>query len=219
MRRVVIFVAAALSLWLIMISPAISAETTQQNADPQASKDSDRFLQALKIADLPEGKQILSKTAWKLERLPVLMNHETLFEGMFDSDISGLCGYKRLLQVSLQSKAGTELKKKYILISYKDHISGTWKVLSFRESADIEFEYNAAKKRKDEIKSGQRDELQFNYRRYAFWASLGGKLQEALDAYLKAAELNRANPSFLSQENFDEDVGLMQRIIGKKGKQ
>jgi len=56
MRRVVIFVAAALSLWLIMISPAISAETTQQNADPQASKDSDRFLQALKIADLPEGK-------------------------------------------------------------------------------------------------------------------------------------------------------------------
>jgi hypothetical protein len=137
------------------------------------------------------------------------MNHETLFEGMFDSDISGLRGYKRLLQVSLQSKAGTELKKKYILISYKDHTSGTWKVLSFRESADIEFEYNAAKKRKDE----------FNYRRYAFWASLGGKLQEALDAYLKAAELNRANPSFLSQESFDEDVRIMQRIIGKKGKQ
>jgi len=219
MRRVVILVAAALSVWLIMISPAISAETTQQNADPQASKDSDRFLQGLKIADLLEGKQILSKTAWKLEKLPVLMNHETLFEGMFDSDISGLRGYKRLLQVSLQSKAGTELKKKYILISYKDHTSGTWKVLSFRESADVEFEYNAAKKRKDEIKSGQRDELQFNYRRYAFWASLGGKLQEALDAYLKAAELNRANPSFLSQESFDEDVGIMQRIIGKKGKQ
>ena len=219
MRRVVILVAAALSVWLIMISPAISAETTQQNADPQASKDSDRFLQGLKIADLLEGKQILSKTAWKLEKLPVLMNHETAFEGMFDSDISGLRGYKRLLQVSLQSKAGTELKKKYILISYKDHTSGTWKVLSFRESADVEFEYNAAKKRKDEIKSGQRDELQFNYRRYAFWASLGGKLQEALDAYLKAAELNRANPSFLSQESFDEDVGIMQRIIGKKGKQ
>jgi hypothetical protein len=219
MRRVVILIGAALSVWLIMISPAISAETTQQNVDPQASKDSDRSLQALKIADLPEGKQILSKTVWKLEKLPVLMNHETLFEGMFDSDISGLRGYKRLLQVSLQSKAGTELKKKYILISYKDHTSGTWKVLSFWESTDVEFEYNAAKKRKDGIKSGQRDELQFNYRRYALWASLGGKLQEALDAYLKAAELNLANPSFLSQESFDEDVGIMQRIIGKKGKQ
>src|SRR4030067_421297 len=213
MRRVVIFFAAALSLWLIIISPAISAESTQQNIDPQANKDSAMFLQGLKIADLPEGKQILSKTAWKLEELPVLMSNETLFEGMFDSDIKGLFGYKRLLQVSLQSKAGTELKKKYILISYRDHTSGTWKVLSFRESADIEFEYNAAKKRKDEMVLGLKGELQFNYGRYAFWASLLGKIQEALDVYLEAAELNRANPSFLSQESLDEDIGIMQRII------
>jgi hypothetical protein len=65
MRRAGVIFLAGLLLVCTMVSIVISRESSQQAVEAQASKDADKFLQGLKIADLPEGKQILSKTAWK----------------------------------------------------------------------------------------------------------------------------------------------------------
>lgn len=201
----------ALSICFVFMLPAYSAEVVKKGVDAQASKDADRFLEGLKIADLPEGKQILKETSWHLKEIPILHGQKALFEGMFDTDMPNMKGYKRLLEVTVQSKAGTNLTKKHILISYKDKHSGTWKVLAFRESSDVEA---AVKYFKEKLGDTSIFKDQTNYASYGYWTSLAGKLQESFEAYKRAADLNRADPAKYSpQEVFDENVETIRRII------
>lgn len=210
MKRFVCMLTVVLFLVPILCRPTF-AVGDKQSLEEQAKTAADRYLQGIKIVDLPEGKRILNETAWKVGEIPVLIDYNTIYEGMFDTDVVGLKGFNRILQVKLQSKAGTELSKRYILVAYKDISSGKWKVFDFRESADLEYEMNAAK---SNIGDTQYIKDQHNYRNYAYWAVLAGKLRVAREAYQKAAEVNRSNPdSYVSQEAFDRNVEFISSII------
>lgn len=210
MKRFLCIVTAVVFI-LPILCKLTFAEGDKKSVSEYAKTAADRYLQGIKIADLPEGKQILNETAWVLDEIPVLIDYTTIYEGMFETDIVGLKGFIRTLQVKLQSKAGMELSKRYIMVVYKDISSGKWKVFDFRESADLEYEMNAAK---NTIGDTKHIKDQYNYRRYAYWAVLAGRLRIAREAYKKAAELHRSNPDLrTSQGEFDRNIELIDRII------
>lgn len=112
-----------------------------QQTDGQASKAADTFLSAVKIIELPEGKKMLVQEAWNWEgqpaHYPVYSEAKTLFEGMFSTDVPEIVGYKRLVELKVLTESGGITVKHYMLISYKDKSLGTWKVLTFREAAEV----------------------------------------------------------------------------------
>jgi hypothetical protein len=164
------------SYWLLTrgLATACIADT-----DPDAVRNADAFLTALKIFELAEGKQAVAETSWPgyMDQLPVLLNAEKLFDGMFATDAPGIVGYKRLLQAKVQSQEEGELTEKYLLISYREKQSGKWRVWAFIKIAGIDVDH--------EIESAKEALKQYaNYRNYAFWLGIGGRLLTAKQALL-----------------------------------
>jgi len=95
----------------------------------------DTFLKGLKIADLPEGKEMLGDVQWLTGEVdvgyerPTFTEATAIFEKLFDTDIPGVQGYKRLLELKAVSEAGTPLIVRYLMIAYKDKRTKQWKVL------------------------------------------------------------------------------------------
>lgn len=196
-----------LLLPFILFHNAFSADI-----DPNASSAVDKFLKAYRIMELPEGRQMLTEVIWpQWGTNPVLQKAEMIFESMFDTDVAGVKGYKRVVDVQLLSKAKTPILEKYVIIAYPDKVTRKWKVLCFSSSCDfnesIEF---GLQNLKNTITS-----LAINYRFLAYQYSAAGKLEKARDAYKKAAELNRQTPNeYPSQEEFDKMVVALNSIIG-----
>jgi hypothetical protein len=97
----------------------------------------DTFLKGMKIADLSEGKEMMREAQWLTGELvdvgyerPTYTEATAIFEKLFDTDIPGVQGYKRLLEVKAVSEAGTPLIVRYLMIAYKDKRTKQWKVLS-----------------------------------------------------------------------------------------
>lgn len=182
--------------------------------DSNAVKNADSLLAAVKIAEIPEGVQAARAASWKIGKLPVLLDYTKLYEGMFDTDIPSVKGYKQLLEVKIQSEGSTSLTTKYILISYKDLKSGMWKVFDFRElkGTSIEQELEAAKRDLGDT-TFMKD--QFNYRRYAYWLMLAGELQEAKLASEKAIALNKIQPDPNFDSECSENIQIINAILGK----
>src|SRR5439155_27113870 len=84
-----------------------------------------------------------------LEQLPVLLEQEKLFDGVFPTDVAGIDGYRRLIQTKVQSEGNMQLTEKYLLVSYRDQQTGKWKVWGFRKISgiDVEYEIDAARTR------------------------------------------------------------------------
>jgi hypothetical protein len=178
--------------------------------DRSASKVADRYLNGIKLIDLPEGKKMLYETEWEkptYNNYPVFTEASTLFEGMFSTDIAGIQGYKRLIELKAVSKAGTPLMERYILISYKDQKSHNWKVFGFSTATDVEYWVQATAKRLGDTRILS-DQL--NYRLYGYHLLLAGRINQAEEAFQKASQLNKQNPDPRSQQS-DFDVFL--RII------
>jgi hypothetical protein len=202
----------------IMVCVAICYGQT----DPTASKMADTFLTGVKLIDMPEGKKMLTDTVWNDpdgDEYPLLTEASTLFEGMYPTDISGIQGYKRLVEGKGMSKAGTPLVKRYILIAYKDISSGKWKVLHFKEATDLDHEADEACSRaanpeeylKRTLPNSHPEILkmmispypQFAYRDCGYWSEMAGKILQAKAAYLKASDLNRLKPADKGEDTFD----------------
>lgn len=184
--------------------------------DPFASKVADRYLNSIKLIDLPEGKKMLSETEWEkpaYNNYPVFTEVSTLFEGMFSTDIAGIQGYKRLIELKAVSKAGTPLLERYILISYKDKGSQKWKVFGFTTGTDVEYWVQATAKRLGDTRFLS-DQL--NYRLYGYHLLLAGKINQAKEAFQKASQLNKQNPDPRCHHgDFDTFLEIIIRITGK----
>jgi flagellar biosynthesis GTPase FlhF len=193
----------------------MASEEREKPEDDEARKTAEAFLAAVKIAEVPEGLQAARDAAWHIGNLPVLLEYTTLFEGMFDTDIAGIRGYKRLLETKIQSKGGVPLTAKYILISYKDRTSGKWKVFDFRELEATSAEEEAAAAKRD-LGDTKYIKDQFNYRNYAYWLILSGRLREAGQAIHTSIAINNRSPDpNFSQRDCDETLSTIQRISAK----
>jgi hypothetical protein len=60
---------------------------------------------------------------------PVYTDAKTLYEGMFDTDVAGVRGYKRLLAMDATNEANTPVKIRFLAIAYPEKSTGVWKVL------------------------------------------------------------------------------------------
>jgi hypothetical protein len=186
------------------------------DADSDAVKNADDFLASLKIFELPEGKEAVAKTSWSanLDALPVLLEQEKLFDGMFPTDAHGVNGYKRLIQAKVQSEGNTQLTEKYLLVSYSDQQTGKWKVWSIRKigGIDVEYEINAARAHLGDTRYAPD---QVNYRHYAYWLGLGGKILAAKQALETALAMDKLGPAQgFSQERCQSELAAIQSICG-----
>src|SRR3989442_5364168 len=110
----------AVTIGAVLLMPAVCFG----EVDTNASKAADTYLKALKLLSIAEGKALLAETDWGVDiKYPVFTEAITLFEGMFATDIPGVNGYKRLVELKAISKAGTPLIQRYILIVFKDKSS------------------------------------------------------------------------------------------------
>lgn len=164
------------------------------NSQRLASEAVDTFLKGVKLIDLPEGKALLARCQWitgeadngaNFYARPIYTKAKTIFEALFNTDVPGIIGYKRLMEMDAVSETRTTLKLRFIAIAYSDKKTGEWKVLGTGtdDSVDIErnvqyFEQNLT----DTRYSSEQD----NYLTYGNWLFRAGRIKEAKEALLKA---------------------------------
>jgi hypothetical protein len=176
-------------IFLLLIS---TISFSQEYKLEDAQKTTTEFLQALKILDLPEGKELLADLVYKSSKsFPVVSSSNILFEKLFDTDIEGIKGYKGLLEIQSLSKANTPLTLRYLLISYLDKVENKWKVFEFREIIDVENEVLASKQALTSKTDSRAS--QFRYRNLGYWQILNGELLEAAKSYLIAYKEAKSN--------------------------
>lgn len=180
-----------------------------------ASTQVDRFLKGMRIAELPEGRKMIQDSLWpQWGNSPVLLEYQTVFEGMFDTDVHGVKGYKRMLSAKVKSEAGTPLEKRCLVVAYPRHRDGKWFVLVFSTGTDVD----------SQIAYGERNlgntsysKDQYNYRFVALWYASAGRLRDALSAYSRALELHRKDPAPDGKDSdFTIHIETIRAIIGDR---
>jgi hypothetical protein len=179
-----------------------------------------RFLQGIKIALLPEGKQLLAQTQWIVGEAdrgqnfysrPEYTDATSLFAGFFDTDITDVKGYKELFDMKAVTKAGGTKNLKFLVIAYKDAIAGNWKILgSFNNSdeSSMDFDKQVAFWRGYLTKT-ENSSARENYANYGHWLLLDGRLSDARAA-LQSASAASIQRSGTGQRDDDDSVRDLQ---------
>lgn len=188
--------------------------------DPLAVQSADTFLNGIKLMYTPEGKDMISRTAWFTEKqYPLCPEISGLAEEMFSTDIPHIEGYKKLVHITNISEAGIPQKKTYLLISYKDTSSGQWKIFDFRETTDTELEAFIACKEPDiEVIVGDEvlQSAQYNYFHCGYWSAMTGKLLKSKEAFQRAVELNKQDSDkHVSRKTLEDSVEAIRKITGR----
>jgi hypothetical protein len=197
MDRAVIVLGAALIMSFI---PSLSEAQTKAHQKPApvppatvvddlaaARGATDTFLKGIKIADLPEGREMLREVQWITGELeiglyekPTFTEDTTVFEKLFDTDIPGVQGYKRLVEMTAVSEARTPLLVRFVMIAYKDQQTKKWKVLFTGTGVRIDIDKMVTEIGND-LRTPTHSE-QFIYQYYGFWLVMAGRIKEAQKA-------------------------------------
>lgn len=197
-------------------APQTEQATPQRDDLTVAREATDRFLSGLKIADLPEGRQLMQENQWitgaadngqNFYDRPQFTEANTLFEKLFDADIPGVQGYERLLEMKAVSEAGTQILTRYWVIAFKDRRTGNWKVFG-TGTGSPDFEKQVAFFASVHLYESDLS----HYNTYAKWLTLSGRIGEARDA-LKAgltASAVTTVPFRGTRADDDEDIERLQ---------
>lgn len=178
----------ALTIILILLC---NLTFSQEYIIEDAKKNTTEFLQALKILDMPEGKELITNLIFESERsFPIISDSKIIFERLFDTDINTIKGYKALVEVQTLSKSSTPLTIRYLLISYLSKKENKWKIFEFRESIDTEREVLLATASLD--KETKYLELQYKLRQLGYWQMMNGQLLDSKNSFLKAEEVAKS---------------------------
>ena len=221
-----------LMISVILSSALLSAQTTKVRSQPKpqptpqeddltsARAATDKFLNGVKLAELPEGRQLLSETQWITGEAdhgknfyfrPRFTEVTSLFEKLFDTDVPVVQGYERLLDMKAVSEAGTPLLTRYFMVAFKDRRTNKWKVLGTYENLDVDHEIAFAGQRLHETSLTSEQD---NYLSYGKWLLLAGRTKEARDALTTALNAN-TSPSLyglLTNERTTADASLRRGV-------
>jgi len=149
------------------------------------------FLQGIKIAALPEGKQLLADSQWivgKADRgknfysRPNYTELNSILASLFDTDFPNVKGYKELFDMKAQTQGGTTANVKFLVIAFKDVAAEKWRILgSFDDLGDgsaIDIDHQAAYF-KNHLTDTKYDSPRENYSTYGHWLLLDGRIAEA----------------------------------------
>lgn len=173
-----------------------TATTSKQSDEDAAGAAVDTFMRGIKLIDLSEGKQMLRDIQWvngqadygqNFYSRPAYSEATVLFQGLFDTDVDGVKGYKRLMELKAISEAKTPLIVRFLVIAFKEKSTGRWKILDSGtdDSVDVEqsVRYFAANLKNTQVTSAQE-----NYLTYGQWLLKAGRVIEARNALRTAAE-------------------------------
>lgn len=165
---------------------------------------SDKFLKALLIADIPEGKRVLKDVLFDQNKeLPVVKSNKIIYEGLFDTDITNIKGYKSIIEIRSVGEKNTPVILKYILIGYIHKKENKWKIFEFRESVDVEYEAESSINALTDPTDSRK--MQYRLRGLAYWQILNGELSEAKKNYNQAI--------LEAKENEDENFSVPKLLI------
>jgi hypothetical protein len=189
----------------------------------------ERFLQGLRIKELPEGKKLLGETQWILGPAdrgqnfysrPDYTEVTSIYAALFDTDVPSVKGYKELLDMKGVTNSGTARSLKYLIITFKDTTSGKWKILRTLDNdkddlgtaldidAQVEFfKNNLADTRSLSPKN--------NYLIYGGWLLCGGRIKEARSALETAQTASDMGAYSRPDPIHDIQVTALLEVIGK----
>jgi hypothetical protein len=188
-------------LALLLLRPSAAQQTPTptpmsppQSDESQAHDSVMKFLRGLRIAALPEGKQLLAETQWIVGQAdrganyysrPDYTDITSIYAALFDTDLLSVKGYKELFDMKAVTKAGATRNLKYLAISFKDTTSNNWKILSTLDNADDESSLDIDRQLEffkrhlpDTSVTSGRD----NYATYGEWLLRSGRIKEARSA-------------------------------------
>jgi hypothetical protein len=161
-----------------------------------AKEATETFLRGVKLADLPEGKEMLSGVQWitgeadngkNFYTRPTFTEATTLFEKLFDTDTPGVKCYKRLLEMKAVSEAGTPVLLRYLMIAFKDQRTKQWKILGTVTDDGVDLDRQIAYFRQH-LQDTQSTSAQENYLSYGHWLFMAGRISEANQALTTALD-------------------------------
>jgi hypothetical protein len=159
------------------------------------------FLKGIKIADLPEGEEMLRDTQWitgeadvGLYERPTFTEDTTVFEKLFDTDVPGVQGYKRLLEMTAASEARTPLLVRYLMIAYEDRNTKKWKILFTGTGDRIAIDRRVSESGQLLHYAGNSE--QFSYMYYGLWLLLAGQIKESRQALTTSLSAKTTYTSF-----------------------
>jgi hypothetical protein len=195
-----------------------SGITSDQSQEPQSTEDRalkggaeacDDFLRGLKLIEIPEGKELLTRREWLDDGFYDLNEYTeatTIVDRVFKTDVPGVQGFERLSQMNAVSQAHTPLLIKYTMVAYQDKTTGIWRVFVAQNSGlDLNHEADAAAQGVNDVRYSS---LQSNYASYGHWALAAGRIREAKQALLEA---ETANP-YPSDRSLRLDNAQIQQI-------
>ena len=162
---------------------------------------SDQFLSGLKIAAMPEGKTMMEDQQWitgtadfgeRIYSRPRFTAATPLFEKLYETDVTGVQEYRRLMDMTMVSQAGTPILRRYLIIEFKDRTTQKWKVLetiSEESDHDLDLEWQVAYFSE---RHKYRSDLD-HFLSYGQWLLVAGRIREA-QAALTTASTSNANP-------------------------
>jgi len=186
---------------LILVGPA---EGWKPRQEPVASV-ADRFVASLQSCDAAEREQ-LNSLAWNSSCVNgfAFSQPRTINEGFFSTDVDGVQGFRRILELTVSIRIGATYPKTYCVEAYPDRRTGAWKVWSFQECADPVA--TQCRLRFDDHPSAEAQ----NLIAYGDCLSRTGRLTEAVDAYRAAANL-----ADQMKASCDRRLDALRQIIGR----
>lgn len=194
--------------------------TVAKDGKESATQIADKFLSGVKIIELPEGKKLASETMWpirmKVNRSsPVFNQYVTVYEGTFDTDVSGIQGYKRLVDIEGRSESGTTLTTRFMLILYQNRTDQRWRVITFAKSQDPDKAVDYFRKTANEEKENK------GWNQYILGLSQidAGKLSDARETFNKALSLaeteDATNILSVPKDEVRDYLAALQSITGE----
>lgn len=189
------------------LSPVAPVPVVDELAD--ARNATDTFLKGIMIADLPEGQDMLRDIQWitgeadvGFYERPTFTADTTIFEKLFDTDIPGVQGYKRLLEMTAVSEARTPLLVRYLMIAYKDRRTKKWKVLFTGTGDRIAIDKMVTWSSKGIPGSSE----QSSYGYYGFWLLMAGQITEAKQAFTNSLSAKTTYTGLFDGKPKEDDI-------------
>jgi hypothetical protein len=219
-------------LVLLMLSSAVFAQTkttkrptpvspTHKSEESQAHDSVMKFLQGLRMKELPEGKKLLAETQWILGQAdrgqnfysrPDYTEVTPIYAALFDTDVPSVKGYKELFDMKAVAEDGTARNLKYLVISFKDAIAGKWKILLSGSGLDIDAQVEFFKNNLADTRYLSSKE---NYAIYGKWLLCAGRIKEARSALETAQTASDLSPYSEPDPIHDIQISALLDVIGR----
>jgi len=174
-----------------------------------------KFLQGLRMKELPEGKKLLAETQWILQNFssrPDYTEVTPIYAALFDTDVPSVKGYKELFDMKAVAEDGTARNLKYLVISFKDAIAGKWKILLSGSGLDIDAQVEFFKNNLADTRYLSSKE---NYAIYGKWLLCAGRIKEARSALETAQTASDLSPYSEPDPIHDIQISALLDVIGR----